>query len=516
MDVLCTDKTGTLTEGVVRVEGAYDSSGAPSDEVLELAARNATLQAGPSNPLDDAILQARSVDKTELQKVGEIPFDFVRKRISVIARVRGETHAVTKGAFHPVLGACTRLADGTPLDDAAIDRLERRFAEWSGRGIRVLAVATRKVEDQAQYGREDERDLVFTGFVTFVDRPKEGTVQAIADLAGLGVSLKLITGDNGLVAQHIAGLVGLRAERVLTGDQLDELHDEALWQAAEHTDLFVQVDPNQKERVILSLKKMGHVVGFLGDGVNDAPAMHAADTSMSVEQAVDVAREAADFVLLERDLDVIRRGIEEGRRTFANTLKYVLTTTSANLGNMVSMAAASLFLPFLPLTAGQILLNNFLSDVPAVGLANDSVDRELVDRPRRWNIRFIGRFMIEFGVLSSVFDFLTFWVLLAVFSVSPTLFRTAWFIESLLTELVIALVVRTRRPFFSSRPGALFLILTVGMLTLTVAIPFMPYSGLLGFEPLPPILIATLGAIAALYVAAAELTKRWFYRHVSG
>jgi Mg2+-importing ATPase len=516
MDVLCTDKTGTLTEGVVRVEGAYDSSGAPSDEVLELAARNATLQAGPSNPLDDAILQARSVNKTELQKVGEIPFDFVRKRISVIARVRGETHIVAKGAFHPVLGACTRLADGAPLDDASIDRLERRFAEWSGRGIRVLAVATRKVEDKVRYSREDECDLVFRGFVTFVDRPKEGTAQAVADLAGLGVSIKLITGDNGLVAQHIAGLVGLRAERVLTGEQLDELHDEALWQAAEHTDLFVQVDPNQKERVILSLKKMGHVVGFLGDGVNDAPAMHAADTSLSVEQAVDVAREAADFVLLERDLDVIRRGIEEGRRTFANTLKYVLTTTSANLGNMVSMAAASLFLPFLPLTAGQILLNNFLSDVPAVGLANDSVDRELVDRPRRWDIRFIGRFMIEFGVLSSVFDFLTFWVLLAVFSVTPTLFRTAWFIESLLTELAIALVVRTRRPFLSSRPGTLFLILTVGMLALTVAIPFMPYSGLLGFEPLPPILLATLGAIAALYVAAAELTKRWFYRRVSG
>jgi Mg2+-importing ATPase len=512
MDVLCTDKTGTLTEGVVRVEGAYDWSGAASAEVLTLAALNAALQAGPSNPLDDAILQARSVDRAGLQKAGEIPFDFVRKRISVVVRSGEGTELVAKGAFHPVLGACTQSPDGVPLDDASMDRLERRFDQWSRRGIRVLAVATRKVEEKNRYGREDECDLIFRGFVTFVDRPKDGVAQAIADLGALGVSIKLITGDNGLVAQHIAGLVGLHADRVLTGAELDDLHDKALWEAAEKTDLFVQVDPNQKERVILSLKKMGHVVGFLGDGVNDAPAMHAADTSLSVEQAVDVARDAADFVLLERDLDVIRRGIEEGRRTFANTLKYVLTTTSANLGNMISMAAASLFLPFLPLTAGQILLNNFLSDVPAVGLANDSVDPELVDRPRRWDMRFIGRFMIEFGVLSSMFDLVTFWLLLGVFAASPVLFRTGWFIESLLTELLIALVVRTRRPFFLSRPGTGFLILTLAMLALTVAIPFAPFSALLGFEPVPADLLLTLVAIAVLYMAAAELTKRWFYR----
>ena len=266
-------------------------------------------------------------------------------------------------------------------------------------------------------------------------------------------TIKLITGDSGPVARHVAASVGLRNDRVLSGQQLDELHDEALWHAAELTDLFVEVDPNQKERIILALKKTGHVVGFLGDGINDAPAMHAADTSLSVEGAVAVAREAADFVLLERDLDVIRRGIEEGRRTFANTLKYVLTTTSANLGNMISMAVVSLFLPFLPLLAGQILLNNFLSDVPAVGIADDSVDRELVEKPRRWDMKFLGRFMIEFGLLSSVFDFLTFGLLLWVFAAGPEIFRTGWFVESLLTELVIALVVRTRRPFWRSRPG---------------------------------------------------------------
>jgi P-type Mg2+ transporter len=260
------------------------------------------------------------------------------------------------------------------------------------------------------------------------------------------------------------------------------------------------------------LRKWGHVVGFLGDGVNDAPAMHAADTSLSVDSAADVAREAADFVLLQRDLDVIRRGIEEGRRTFANTLKYILTTTSANLGNMVSMAVASLFLPFLPLLAGQILLNNFLSDIPAIGIADDTVDPELVRQPRRWDMAFIGRFMVEFGLLSSLFDFMTFGVLLYVFAASPELFRTGWFVESLLTELVIALVVRTRRPFYRSRPGDLLLVSTVALIMLAFAIPYLPFAGLLGFVPMPGMLAATLVAVTVLYVLAAEATKHWFYR----
>jgi Mg2+-importing ATPase len=365
---------------------------------------------------------------------------------------------------------------------------------------------------QATYGRDDERDLEFSGFLTFLDRPKEGAGEAIATLAKLGVSIKLISGDSKSVALHVAGLVGIPTARVLTGSELDELHDEALWNAAERTDLFVEVDPNQKERIILSLKKMGHVVGFLGDGVNDAPAMHAADTSLSVEQAVDVAREAADFVLLERNLDVIRRGIEEGRKTFANTLKYLLTTTSANLGNMVSMATASLFLPFLPLLPGQILLNNFISDIPAIGIAGDSVDPELVARPRRWDLRFIGRFMVEFGVLSSVFDFVTFGALLTMFRATADLFRTGWFVESLLTELVIALVVRTRRLFFRSRPGNVLLASTLLLIPITFAIPFLPGASALGLAPLPPALLTILIGITILYVLAAEILKRSFYR----
>lgn len=512
MDVLCTDKTGTLTEGVISLEGGYDARGATSATVVELGAINAALETGLASPLDDAIIAACKPDVSKLRKRAEIPFDFVRKRVSVVVEREGDVLLITKGAFQHVVEACVVLSDGRLLDERAREVLEQHYADWSSRGVRVLALATRKLPAQQRYGREDEHDLTFVGFLTFLDRPKEGAVEALANLARLGVSVKLITGDTKLVSEHVARLVGMKHERVLTGAQLDELRDEALWREAERTDLFVEVDPNQKERIILALKKMRHVVGFLGDGVNDAPAMHAADTSLSVEHAVDVAREAADFVLLERDLDVIRRGIEEGRRTFANTLKYILTTTSANLGNMVSMAVASLFLPFLPLTAGQILLNNFLSDIPAVGMADDNVDPELVARPRRWDMRFIGRFMIEFGLLSSVFDLLTFAALLWVFQASPEVFRTGWFVESLLTELVIALVVRTRRPLFASRPGTLLLGSTLVLVLVTLLIPYMPLVSVLDFVPIPPTLISTLIVITVAYVAAAEVTKHWFYR----
>ncbi len=512
MDVLCTDKTGTLTEGVVQVEGAFDPAGGASQEVLRLAALNAQLETGLSNPLDDAILQAHKPDLKGCEKLGEIPFDFMRKRLSVVVREGSRTRLIAKGAFAHVLEACSHTASGVPLDTAAIAELTRQFEEWSSCGIRVVAVAQREIEVREVYSREDEHDLTFTGFVTLLDRPKEGAAQAIADLATLGVAVKLITGDNRLVAQHIAQSVGMEAEDVLTGEDLDNLHDEALWHAAEKTELFVEVDPNQKERIILALKKMGHVVGFLGDGVNDAPAMHAADTSLSVEHAVDVARDAADFVLLEQNLDVIRLGIMEGRKTFANTLKYILTTTSANLGNMVSMALASLYLPFLPLLASQILLNNFLSDIPAVGLANDAVDPEMVAQPRRWDMRFIARFMIEFGVMSSLFDLLTFAVLLGVFHATPEMFRTGWFVESLLTELVIALIVRTRRPFFQSRPGSTLLWSTVALITLALVFPYLPQVGYLGFVPIPFSLLLSLGAITCVYVVVTEGAKRQLFR----
>jgi Mg2+-importing ATPase len=512
MDVLCTDKTGTLTQGVVKLDGAFDPAGAPSAEVRELGALNAALQAGLANPLDQAILEAHRPDLAKVERLGEVPYDFVRKRLSVVVRSGGVVRLVTKGAFEHVIEACTRAADGTPLDATLHAVLTKRFADWAAAGTRVIAVATRTLDHGAPYGQADESALAFAGFLTFLDAPKQSAAKAIADLGKLGVAVKLITGDAKLVAQHVATAVGLRAERILSGKELAALDATAFAAAVASADLFAEVDPAQKEQLILALKKNGHVVGYLGDGVNDAPAMHAADTSLSVDHAVDVAREAADFVLLERDLDVIRRGIEEGRRTFANTMKYILTTTSANLGNMLSMAVASLFLPFLPLLAGQILLNNFLSDVPALGLAGDSVDPELVARPHRWDLRFIGRFMLEFGVLSSLFDFLTFGALLYVFAAGPALFRTGWFVESLLTELAIALVVRTRRPFFKSRPGTLLLWSTVGVAALALGIPFIPHADILGFTPLPLQVTGALVGITLLYVLGTELLKARFYR----
>jgi P-type Mg2+ transporter len=512
MDVFCTDKTGTLTEGIVELEGAYDASGAPSADVLALAAANASLGTGLAGPLDEAILRAYTPAASLGQKVAELPFDSSRKRASVVVETAGTTSLVTKGAFERVLEVCTGLTDGSAIGDAQRAALAGRFEAWSRQGIRVLAVASRAIDPRETYRRADEREMTFGGFLTFFDRPKPDARQALAELAQLGVATKIITGDSRLVAQHVAELVGLRAERTLTGADLRKLNDEALWAQAERTDLFVEVDPNQKERIILALKKTGHVVGFLGDGVNDAPAMHAADTSLSVESAVDVARDAADFVLLERDLSVLKQGIEEGRRTFANTLKYILTTTSANLGNMLSMAVASWFLPFLPLLAGQILLNNFLSDIPAIGLAGDSVDRELVDRPRRWDMRFISRFMVEFGLVSSAFDVMTFALLILVFAATPELFRTGWFVESLLTELLVALVVRTRRPFYASRPGTVLLTATLALIPVTLALPYLPVAASLGFVPLPPTLLLSLCLIAAGYLLGTEMLKRWFFR----
>jgi Mg2+-importing ATPase len=504
MDVLCTDKTGTLTEGVVKVEGAYDGNGNPSAEVLELAAINAVLETGLANPLDDAIVQSRKPNLQGIEKLGEVPFDFNRKRVSVAVKTPKGTLLVSKGAFHHIVEICD-------LEPEAREDLERKYKGWEELGIRVIAVATRDLGSQAGCARNDETQLTFRGFVTFLDEPKAGAADALASLAKLGISVKVITGDSRLVAQHFAKLVGMRADSVLTGNDLDNLHDEALWQRAEHTDLFVEVDPNQKERIIQSLRKTGHVVGFMGDGVNDAPAMHSADASLSVDSAVDVARQAADFVLLERGLDVVRHGVEQGRKTFANTLKYILTTTSANLGNMVSMAVSSLFLPFLPLLAGQILLNNFLSDIPAVGIADDAVDPEYVALPRRWDIAFIGRFMVEFGILSSGFDLLTFLILLKVFKAAVPEFQTGWFVESLLTELVVALVVRTRRPFYKSRPGNVLLWTTVALIVVTVILPYLPFTKAFGFVPLPGSLMVALAGIAALYVAGTELLKRWFY-----
>jgi Mg2+-importing ATPase len=512
MTILCTDKTGTITEGVIQLQGAYDAEGQDSAAVLEAAVCNAGLQAGMSNPLDDSLLKAGPVGKTPMKKRGEIPYDFVRKRLSVIVEDQGSCRMITKGAFEALLALCTHLPRGIPLDGASEDRLKALFRAWSEQGFRVLGVAEKQVEARDCYSRDDEKGLTFLGFITFADQIKDGIEETMQKLRRLGVGIKIITGDNAVVSRHVAHLIGMAEPRIMTGDELELLHPDALAAHAASVDVFAQVDPNQKERIILALKRRGDVVGYMGDGINDLAAIHAADTSISVDDAVDAAKAAADFVLLEKDLGMLTRGILEGRRSFANTMKYILMTTSANLGNMFSMAIASLALPFLPLLAGQILLNNFLSDIPAMGLAEDAVDQEVTKRPLRWDLGGILKFMLVFGLLSSVFDILTFALLRLVFRTDAAEFRTAWFVESLMTELIVALLLRTRRRFYLSRPSAFLLVSTLVIALLAFLIPYLPWSSELGFTPLPTRLLVAIAVITCLYALVTELTKLLFFK----
>jgi len=523
MDVLCTDKTGTLTAGVVALDAAVDVSGQPSTAVLQLAGLNAQCQSGLTNPLDEAVLGAvkkAGLDLGVTQKVDEIPYDFVRKCLSVVVahevhETAGTRTLITKGALEKILAICSRVGvdvAAAPLDDAMRANIESRYDAWSAQGYRVLGVAWRPVDVRSgSYTRADECGLCFAGFLLFMDPPKADVRQTILDLAQRGVALKIITGDNRKVARHVAEAVNLAVITVMTGRELNDMGDEALMHAAARTNLFAEVDPNQKERIILALQKSGHVVGYMGDGINDALALHAADVGISVDTAVDVAKDAADFLLLRKDLRILRLGIDEGRKTFANTLKYILTTISANFGNMFSMAIASIFLPFLPLLASQILLNNFLADIPATAIASDRVDPEWVAKPRRWDTLFIRDYMVRFGLISSLFDMLTFGALLWLFRASPEEFRTGWFLESLLTELVIALVVRTRRPFYRSRPGNLLLGSSACVMMLALVLPYLPFSLIFGFVPLPaPLVLAMIGLTLA-YVLVVEVAKKSFY-----
>ncbi|MGB3427028.1 MAG: magnesium-translocating P-type ATPase [Burkholderiaceae bacterium] len=521
MDVLCTDKTGTLTAGVVRLDRAVGASGEASTRVQTLAALNAALQTGLANPLDEAIVTSvPSLDLSRWEKTEEIPYDFVRKRLSVAVRGHGRNEGrnllITKGALDPILAICTRVHGAqAPLDHERRAALLESAARWGDEGYRVLGVATRYVAAGPGYTAADEAGMRFEGFLLFFDPPKPDAAATVLDLAALGVQLKVITGDSRRVALHVASVVGMKVEGVLTGAELSTMRDEALWQVAERTTLFAEVDPNQKERIIQALRKTGHVVGYLGDGINDAPALHAADVGISVDSAVDVAKETADFVLLEHSLSVLRGGIEEGRRVFANTMKYVYTTTSANFGNMLSMAALSLVIPFLPLLPKQILLNNFLSDLPAMAIAGDRVDKETVAVPRRWQVARIRNFMLLFGGISSIFDGLTFAVLLVALRVAAPEFRTAWFVESLLTELAILLVVRTQRPLLSSRPAPALLWITIAVAAVAVGAPYVPLAqAVFGFVPLPPTLLAVVLVITLLYAAASEAAKHMFFRRV--
>ncbi|MEP9411001.1 MAG: magnesium-translocating P-type ATPase [Candidatus Brocadia sp.] len=522
MDVLCTDKTGTLTEGVVQLDDTLDYKGFSSDTVLHLAYLNSRLQTGLDNPLDTAVIrhaEADGMNVLDYHKLDEIPYDFVRKRLSVVVCKGQDSQPllITKGALQDVLEVCDRVQKGDnveALNDDTRSHIFRQFSDWSQQGYRVLGIAQKCLQPKAVYERADEQAMMFMGFLRFFDPPEPGVRQTLDGLRLLGVDLKIITGDNRLVARHVAESVGMNVGRIVTGKELSAMKDEALWHLAPRVTLFAEVDPNQKERIILALQKTGHVVGYLGDGINDAPALFAADVGISVDRAVDVAKESADFVLLEHDLEALRQGIDEGRRTFANTLKYIFITTSANFGNMISMALASLALPFLPLLAKQILLNNFLSDIPALGIAGDNVDREWESTPHRWNIRMIRNFMITFGLLSSFFDFLAFWALLHLVGRVPELFRTGWFVESVLTQLLITLVVRTYKPFYKSRPGRFLFYATLVVMIITVLLPFLPVGTIFGFVGLPVKVMMVLVGITVLYVIVSEIMKRIFYRYI--
>ncbi len=515
MNVLCSDKTGTLTEGVVRLHSSLDVDSNESERVLLYAYLNAFYETGFTNPIDEAIRVHRQFDVSGYRKLDEVPYDFIRKRLSILVS-KGDTHLmVTKGALPNVVAVCSsaETSDGTIVDMAAArEQIQRHFEELSGKGFRTLGVAYRDVGSDSLITKSHETGMTFLGFLAFFDPPKPGIVETLSHLKHLGVSLKIITGDNKLVAANVGQQVGLPNPQILTGSDLRHMRDEALLRRVNEVDVFAEVEPNQKERILLALRKSGNVVGYMGDGINDASALHAADVGISVDSAVDVAKEAADIVLLGKDLEVLLHGVREGRTTFANTLKYVFITTSANFGNMFSMAGASLFLPFLPLLPKQILLTNFLTDFPAMTIATDSVDRELVEKPRRWNIRFIRDFMITFGIVSSVFDYLTFGTLLFVLRATTDQFRTGWFLESVITELLILLVIRTQRPFFKSKPGKHLLIATLVIVGVTLILPYSPLSGLLGLTPIPTPFLLVLGGITALYITASEVAKRIFYK----
>ncbi|MGH7799200.1 MAG: HAD-IC family P-type ATPase [Thermodesulfobacteriota bacterium] len=430
----------------------------------------------------------------------------------------GKHIIVTKGTLNNVLAICSsaETPDGTIVDMATVrEKVQKRFEESSSKRFRILGVAYRDIGSMSYITKDHETDMTFLGFLVFFDLPKPGITETIGQLKQQGVSLKIITGDNKLVASSVSQQVVLSNPRILTGNELRRMSDESLLKRVNDVNVFAEVEPNQKERIILSLKKTGNVVGYMGDGINDASALHAADVGISIDSAVDVAKEAADIVLLEKDLGVLEQGVREARTTFANMLKYVFMATSANFGNMFSMAGASLFLPFLPLLPKQILLTNLLTDFPEMAIATDSVDPELVEQPRRWDIKFMRNFMLKFGTVSSLFDYLTFGVLLLILHATTDQFRTGWFMESVVSASVIVLIIRSRKPFFKSKPGKYLLMATLLIVVLTLIFPFTPLAKLFGLRPVPLSFLLVLGVIVIIYIIAAEIAKRVFYRRVN-
>ncbi len=521
MDVLCTDKTGTLTEARIRLERHLDGLGRNSKKVLELAYLNSFFETGLKSPLDDAILEHEEINVTGWRKIDECPFDFERRRVSVLIDNDRTRLLLVKGAPEDILRLSTHYeADGEtdlrPLDKGALSSIKTLFETLGREGFRVLGIAWRQVEsDHPHAVVGDETELVFAGFAAFLDPPKESAKTALSKLAAADISVKIVTGDNELVTEHICSQLGLPIAGILTGADIQRMDDQALAAQVEKVNLFCRVTPVQKNRVILALKKRGHAVGYLGDGINDAPSLHSADIGISVDSAVDVAKDAAVMILLEHDLGVLHEGVMEGRRTFGNVMKYIMMGTSSNFGNMFSMAGGSLFLPFLPMLPTQILLNNMLYDFSEIPIPLDNVDEEYLIHPRHWDINFVRNFMLTVGPVSSVFDFLTFFLMLKIFQAGESLFHTGWFIESLATQVLVIFIIRTRRNPLKSRPNPLLTGCSLMVVALAIILPFTSLGSYLGFVPPPPLFFLVLAVMVMLYLVIVEQVKRWFYRRFS-
>lgn len=519
MDVLCTDKTGTLTTGKMNLYSSVDFRGRPSGRVLALAQWNSRFETGIRSPLDDALLNFAPGVSDAYAKCDEIPFDFERRRLSIVVRRTsvdpGEWLLITKGAPEGILNlssCCQTDEHDVPMDAEIRETCDATFHALSAQGLRVLAVARRDVRPQERYTVQDERSLVFAGFLAFADPPSPDATDTLEAMKRDGVQVKILTGDNELVARQVCCQVGLNPGDIVLGNELESTTDAALQHLAEQTTIFARVTPMQKHRIINALRSRGHVVGYMGDGINDAPSLRAADVGISVASAVDVARDAAEIILLKPGLSILHKGVIEGRRASANVLKYILMGTSSNFGNMFSMAGASMFLPFLPMLPTQILLNNFLYDLSQVTIPSDTVDQEYLRWPRRWDMKLVRSFMIFIGPISSLYDFLTFFVLLHFFHAGQSEFHTGWFVESLATQILVIYVIRTARNPFKSRPSLPLAATTSAVVLLGMSVAYLPFAGLLGFTPLPAPFYAFLGISIVTYLALVEVGKRILFR----
>lgn len=516
MDVLCSDKTGTLTEARIKLVREVDLQGRDSSDVLKWAYVNAAFETGLKSPLDAAIVETARVDISSWRKVDEVPFDFERRRVSVLAEHDGDRFLIVKGAPEDVLKNSSRYRIGgegidRPLDDRALSTAHATLARLGDEGFRVLGVAWREVEPERDRADiSDETELTFAGFSAFLDPPKESAHGALDALGKLGVSVKIVTGDNERVTRRVCEALDIEVEDILNGPELAELDDEALAARLEATTLFCRVTPPQKARIIRALRRQGHVVGYLGDGINDAPSLHSADIGISVEGAVDVAKEAASMILLKHDLNVLAEGVREGRRTFANIIKYLMMGTSSNFGNMFSMAGAALLLPFLPMLPVQILLNNLLYDISQIAIPLDRVDEEMITQPRHWDMNFVRDFMLTLGPVSSLFDFITFGLLLWIVHAGEALFQTGWFVISLASQVLVIFIIRSSKPPWQSRPHPALVASALSVVAVGIVLPFTPIGTWFGFVPLPFDVLLALAAVTVTYLLLAAVVKRRF------